>query len=97
MIKFDFADMREKAHWTQAKFDIDDVWKNVDEGLNLGGQCQNDLPNKEKCGAYVVLRMGMLSKSDKTEDVHKLKDVKRAAYSHIQEEILEEQKFFEDL
>ena len=41
----------------QAKFDRDNVWKNVDEGLNLGGHCQNELPYHEKCGAYVVVRM----------------------------------------
>ena len=40
--------------------------------------------------------MGMLSKSDKTEDVHKLRDVKKEAYNQIQEDVPEEQKFFED-
>ena len=87
MIQFQFADMREKAKWTKIKFDNELVSMNVDEGLNLGGHCENKLHDGSVCKAYNVLQVGMLSKSEKQEDVQKLRDVKKEAFNRITEEI----------
>ena len=96
MIQFQFADMREKAKWTKIKFDNELVSMNVDEGLNLGGHCENKLHDGTVCKVYNVLQVGMLSKSEKQEDVQKLRDVKKEAFNRITEEIPEERKFFEE-
>lgn len=41
MILFDFADIRKKGRWAKTQFDIEDGRLNVNNGLNLGGKCQN--------------------------------------------------------
>lgn len=43
MIQFDFADIRQKARWTKARFDVKADAPNVTEGLNLGGYCTHKL------------------------------------------------------
>ncbi len=91
MIKFSFADLREREKWHSIRFDVDSDLL-VDDGLNLAGNCQNVNENGEKCGQYNIICIGMINKTENAGD--KLQDLRKTAFRKLEEGKKEEEGIF---
>ena len=73
MIQFSFADVQSSGKFKGFELGVDPQAIAID-GLNIAGYCQNQMDNKETCGAYIVLPIGYINKVENTEfdDIKKL-------------------------
>ena len=73
MIKFNFANLKDQGK--AEGFGFGDAQKIAVDGMNIAGYCSQVNEEKAKCGAYIVLPIGFINKTNSTT----LHDIKKLA------------------